>query len=157
MKKLLLCVGILSSLYGCSAKRQIQSFNEVPKEVCIMKHDAVKRPEFLAGMQDGFKARGTDVRMIKGVYVNENNMWVPHLITGTYEDCDDIVAYVANWRWDGVMYLQFANIWVLDGAYDFKSISARSTYEISGLSGLSLGKFVDSHDKAVEMVGELYN
>lgn len=110
MNKLIMLVVVLSSLVGCSAKQSFQSFNEVPDKVCIARHDAVKEPEFLEGIIDGFKKHGTKVRVIQGFYRLENNMWHPTYLTEETVGCTQVVFYVANWRWDGVMYLKYANI-----------------------------------------------
>ncbi len=156
MKKLIMLVVVLSGLVGCSAKQSHLSFEEKPKEVCIAEHSAVKNTDFINGLKDGFKNKNANVSVVQGIYNLRNNMWIGQTITDEVTDCDQVVYYVANWSWDGVMYLRFANIWTMNPSISHEIITGRSTYEISGLSGLSLTKFVDSHDKAIELVDKLY-
>lgn len=156
MKKLLLVVGVLSSLYGCS-NRSSQSFSEIPKEACVVKHEAVKYPEFLEGMKIGFSQHGTKVRIIDGAYTLKSNVWHPTWTNQDVSNCDKMVYYVANWSWDGVMYLRYANIWTEGVGSESGVLKARSTYEVTALGGLGLTKFVNSRNKAIEMVDELYS
>ncbi len=155
MKKLLLMF-VVFGLVGCSAKKSLQSFNNSPEKVCIARHDAVKDPVFLEGMVEGFKQNNTKVRVIQGFYRKENNMWHPTYLTEETVGCDQVAFYVANWKWDGVMYLKYANIWIQGLGYQSQIRTGQATYEVSGMYELGLTKFVDSKEKATELVNQMY-
>lgn len=156
MKKLLVLLVVIG-LVGCSAKQGLTTFSDAPKKVCIAKHDAVRHPSFLEGMIDGFKQNNTEVRVIQGFYRLENKIWNPTYLNDEVVGCDQVVFYVANWRWDGVMYLKYANIWINGLGFQSKTVTGQATYEVAGLYELGLTKFVDSKEKATELVNQLYN
>ena len=139
-------------LGGCaSATQQITRVEgQKPKEVCIVKHDAV-RVETLDAIQEGFKKNGIATRAISGTYELKHNTWTPRWKAEEVRGCDAIGFYVANWRWDLANYMAFANIWMTTP--DGQRKIGQATYDAMRVAGTS--KFINARDKLLELVDQM--
>lgn len=145
---MLMVVGLI----GCSPARNGQAFLDPPESVCIVKHEAVRHPLFLEGMVKGFESNGASVRVVDGTY-RKNTSESKWIADFTQKDanytCNEFIYYVANWQWDIVMYLQYANIWTSSGKF--------ASYQMTALSGYNVSqKFTGADVRAIEMVNDLY-
>ena len=139
-------------LGGCvSATQQITRVEgKKPKEVCIVRHDAV-RVETLQAIQEGLQKNGIATRPVSGTYELKQNTWNPKWNAGEIRGCDAIGFYVANWRWDLANYMAFANIWMTtpDGSRKL----GQATYDAMRVAGTS--KFINAREKLLELVDQM--
>lgn len=150
MNKLIL-VPILAViiLSGCASQQTLTKFSaDIPKNVCIAKHEAV-RVEVLDAIQEGFRNRGVATKVISATYTEKDRMWYPKANVMEAASCDAVVYYVANWHWDLATYMRFASIWVTD------SSGVRKLAATSYQAGAGLDKFIDAKKKLLSMVESL--
>ncbi len=139
-------------LGGCASATQnvTRVEGQKPKQVCIVRHDAV-RAETLEAIQEGFRKNGINTRTVSGTYEQKDRMWYPKWNTGEVGGCDAIGFYVANWRWDLANYMAFANIWMTTP--DGKRKIGQATYDAMRVAGTS--KFINARDKLLELVDQM--
>lgn len=139
-------------LGACASARQEVTRIEggSPKQVCIVKHEAV-RPEFLDALQEGFDKNGIRYRVIGGSYELRNQMWYPRWKTAEVGTCDALGFYVANWNWDLANYMSFANIWLTTP--DGKKKIGQGLYDATKVMGSS--KFINARSKVLELVDQM--
>ncbi len=139
-------------LGGCaSATQQITRIEgQKPKEVCIVRHEAVKG-ETLEAIQEGFQKNGIKTRAVSGTYEQKDRMWVPKWNPAEVRGCDAIGFYVANWRWDLANYMAFANIWMVTP--DGQRKIGQATYDAMRVAGTS--KFINARNKLIELVDQM--
>ncbi|MFZ6775302.1 Sbal_3080 family lipoprotein [Undibacterium sp. Ji83W] len=148
MKKIVLVL-FIAVLSGCASKQTLTKFSgTIPKSVCIAKHEAV-RDTVLEVLQEGFRARGIETKVISSSYVQKNSAWYPTPNPSEAANCEAIVFYVANWHWDLAMYMRFANIWVTDPTLTKRF--ADTSYQAGG----GPDKFIDARKKLLSMVESL--
>ncbi|PXX47529.1 Sbal_3080 family lipoprotein [Undibacterium pigrum] len=148
MKKigLVLSIAVLS---GCASQQTLTKFSgAIPKSVCIAKHEAV-RDTVVDVLQEGFRARGIETKVISASYVQKNNVWHPTPNSSEVANCEAVVFYVANWHWDLAMYMRFANIWITDPTLTKRFAS--TSYQ----AGAGPDKFIDARKKLLSMVEAL--
>ena len=139
-------------LGGCaSAKQQVTRVEgQKPKEVCIVRHDAV-RAETLQAIQEGFRKNGINTRTVSGTYEQKGQTWTPRWKAEEVRGCDALGFYVANWRWDLANYMAFANIWMTTP--DGKRKIGQATYDAMRVAGTS--KFINAREKLLELVDQM--
>lgn len=137
-------------LTGCAATQTITRFDSnLPESFCIAEHDAV-RDGVLQALEKGFHRHGARTTVIRGIYLQNNDLWISEIHPDEVLECDAIVFYVANWTWDISMYMHFANIWVTDR--ELTQNIAQATYQTGG----GLDKWIDAEEKIIELVDEMY-
>jgi len=139
-------------LGGCvtATQQSIPFEGQKPKEVCIVRHEAV-RPEALETIQAGFQKNGIANRIVDGTYEQKNQKWYPKWNAEEIRGCDAIGFYVANWRWDLASYMAFANIWMTTP--DGQHVIGQASYDAMRVAGTS--KFIDAADKLLELVDQM--
>ncbi len=149
IKFILICC-IASLLFGCAATQNISNFTDTkPSKICIVKHDAVKT-SFLIAMQEGFINNNIDTKIVNGEYKLKHNMYSCTIDSNEIGDCDAIAFYVANWRWDLILYMSYANIWITD--IDMKKKMAQATYQAS----FGINKFINARKKTLQLIDQMY-
>lgn len=147
---LILAAAILL-LSGCTT---LQTVNKVEagkvNTVCIAEHKEV-RESVLETIEEGLNKHGVKYRVIPGSYVIKNNLWVPTFQSDQAAGCDAVLFYVANWNWDMTMYMKFANVWM--ATPDLKTRLGGASYDARA----SLNKFINAHDKIIELVDGLFD
>jgi hypothetical protein len=118
--------------------------------VCIAEHKEV-REAVLETIEEGLNRHGVKYRVIPGSYVIKNNLWAPTFQTDQAAGCDAVLFYVANWNWDITMYMKFANVWM--ATPDLKTRLGGASYDARA----SLNKFINAHDKIIELVDALFD
>ncbi len=148
--QIILVLTALVILGGCTTLQTVQKVNRTNfNNVCIVEHTAV-REEVLAAIQEVLNSHGTKTQIVAGSYVKNNNMWYPTYQIKDVTSCDAVLFYVANWTWDIVMYMHFANIWVVSPDEKKTSLGG-ATYN----ARLSLNKFINARQKIMELTTEL--
>jgi len=117
--------------------------------VCIVENKDTGK-DVLENIQEGLTNHGVKFQVIPGTYQIENNLWVPKVQDDQVARCDSLLFYVANWNWDIVMYMRFANIWMTTP--DRSKSLGFATYDARA----SLNKFIDSRKKLLELVDGLF-
>jgi len=139
-------IAFLSLLAGCAQQQITRMEGQKPKQVCIVRHDAVK-PEVIDALQEGFTKHGISTRVVPGVYELKHRVWQPRWKVDEVKGCDALGFYVVNWHWDLVLYMRFANIWMVtpDGS---KKIG-QATYDARA------SRIINARGKIVEMVDQM--
>jgi hypothetical protein len=141
----------ITLLSGCTT---LQTVNKLEagkvNTVCIAEHKEV-RETVLETIEEGLSKHGVKYRVIPGSYVMKNNLWVPTFQIDQSAGCDAVLFYVANWNWDVTMYMKFANVWM--ATPDSKTRLGGASYDARA----SLNKFINAHDKIIELVDGLFN
>lgn len=138
-------------LTGCSIKQEVKPIAYRPQQVCIVNNTAVKEG-VLDALDEGFKNHGLTPRVIPGVYEEKFNAWYPTWQMQQAQGCDAMVLYVANWTWDLALYMYYANIWMTSS--NGTSELARAVYN-SGRGGANPAKFINGHNKIIELVNQM--
>jgi hypothetical protein len=146
-----MALGSSAFLTGCTINQQIKPLEQRPQQVCIVNNTAVKEG-VLDALNEGFENHGLTPRVIPGVYTKQFNVWHPSWQIQQTEGCDAMVLYVANWTWDLALYMYYANIWMTspDGTLEL----ARAMYD-SSHGSVSPAKFINGHDKIIELVNAM--
>ena len=140
----------MAVLAGCAAKHEVSHFQqETPKTVCIAKHNAVKEGVVTA-LEEAFAKHNVNTQVIEANYVMKHQDYQTSFSPADAKGCDAVAFYTAHWRWDLALYMAYANIWVTDVNQD--ETIAQASY----LTGNGLDKFIDAHDKIVELVDSMF-
>jgi len=133
---LVIVMGLFFS--ACSIKQKVQPINIdlEEKKVCIIENKAVKKG-FLVAYKKALEEKKYKVEVLdKNTSLNS---------------CKVSSEYTANWSWDLVVYMEFAEIKVFtDG-----KIVGEAVYDSRGGSA-TMSKFIDAETKVKELVGELF-
>lgn len=138
-------------LSGCTTLQTVNKLDTAKlHNVCIVEHKEV-REGVLDAIQETLHAHGIKTQLVPGSYALTNHQWKPTYQVKDVASCDAVLLYVANWTWDITMYMHFANIWVVTtDAMPVRLGDAR--YD----SRASLKKYINAHDKIVELTEELF-
>ncbi|MGB7540397.1 MAG: Sbal_3080 family lipoprotein, partial [Burkholderiales bacterium] len=151
MKTIYLALIMAIFLTGCTTVQQITKLDAGKvSNVCIVEHKEV-RETVLETIEEGLTRHGVKYRVIPGSYVIKDNRWIPTFQSEQASDCDAVLFYVANWTWDITMYMHFANIWMTTP--DRKMRLGNASYDARA----SLNKFINAHDKLIELVDGIFN
>lgn len=122
---------------GCAIRQDIEPATSVRGgEICIIENPDV-RANFLEVYVRELEKKGYRTRVLPA--------------KSTLFDCPQISRYTANWRWDVLLYLAFADIAVYE---DGKRVGHVVYDALQG--DANLGKFVHGESKIVELVDALY-
>jgi len=124
-------------LSGCSIVQTVTPVKEAGfDEVCIIENPAV-RSGFLEAYRHALEENGYKTRVLpKDASVN---------------DCDVTTIYVANWRWDVALYMQYAHIKVFRQGH----VAGEAVYD-STRTGARVDKFIKAEAKVQELTSELF-
>jgi hypothetical protein len=151
MKKGVLSFLVIAiTLSGCTAS---QIINDVDagrvNVVCIADNQEVKAT-VLDTIEEGLNNHGVKFDVIPGSYELKNNFWYatvqPDLVSG----CDAVLFYVTDWGWDIASYMRFANMWLVTA--DLHTRLGDASYD----ARLSLKKYVNAHERLLELVDGLF-
>jgi len=139
MGKLFLLVSICF-LASCSITQKISPVNldgVGNSEICIIENPKVTMDSFLVELQTSLINEGFGTRII-----NKD---------ASVGDCKLTCTYTANWGWDLLMYLKYAEI----NIYDQGALSGNAVYDARSGSG-NMGKFISAKSKINELVSGLF-
>ncbi|MCU7962393.1 Sbal_3080 family lipoprotein [Shewanella sp. SW32] len=142
------------ALSGCAAPvQQITRLSEKPTSICVVKHDAVKEG-VLTAITSELQFKGYKTAVIQGRYTQRHNVWQPQWLINEAKtaQCDALMFYVANWRWDLASYMAFANIWMTD--INGQKNIGQATYDSTN-SAFSTSKFINADAKIRELINQL--
>lgn len=101
MKNPTLALILALSITGCAIERHVQPIAAGTQlsPLCIEENPKVLMDGFLPELREQVESKGISTK----VYTAQSR--IP-------DDCSAIAGYTANWRWDFVMWLTYANITV---------------------------------------------
>lgn len=68
--------------------------------------------------------------------------------------CSYVLKYTANWSWDLAVYLEFADVWILDVTGKYPREVARATYD-ARYGGLRIDKLGQTKTKLERLIDQL--
>jgi hypothetical protein len=142
------------ALSGCATpSQQVTHLTEKPASICVVRHDAVKIG-VLTAITSELQSKGYKATAIQGSYTMQHNLWQPQWIIADSDaaQCDALLFYVANWRWDLATYMAFANIWMTD--ISGQKTIGQATYDASR-SSFTTSKFINADSKIRELTNQL--
>ncbi|MEM2159327.1 MAG: Sbal_3080 family lipoprotein [Candidatus Nitrosotenuis sp.] len=119
-------------LSGCSISTTVKPLTKQINEICIEKNDDILMDDFLPTIE----------RTLDEIKIS-------HKIDS---NCDDVLKYTANWRWDLAMYLYYADFAIYEGQ---KKI-AHAEYDAT-MGGARLDKFGTTENKIKPIIKKLFN
>lgn len=124
-------------LFGCSISQQVDPVARIEtRNICIIENPDV-REGFIEVYRSALGSKGFQTKML--------TKWA------LPDDCPVTSSYTANWRWDVLLYMAFADITVYsDGAR-----VGRAVYDSLGGSG-NPAKFINADHKIRELVELLF-
>lgn len=136
MQKIFLVMAVVVGLAACTITQNVESAKlSQGSQLCIIENSKVK-----AGFLKEYQAV-LDDKKIPYQVVSESS--VP-------SSCEWTSTYVARWRWDLALYMEYAEIKVFYKG----SLSGQATYDASRGGG-SMSKFIDAEPKIRELVDQL--
>lgn len=128
---------LAATLVGCTITTKIDPIPaEGIRSVCIRENQEVWSKEFLPALVKQLEQRAIATKVIAD---------------GTSaSDCRHYLEYVANWSWDLVVYLVYADIRI----YDEHQLIGRATYDARG-GYERLDKFGRTETKLAEIMAQL--
>ncbi|MGE3538318.1 MAG: Sbal_3080 family lipoprotein [Candidatus Tectimicrobiota bacterium] len=124
-------------LTGCAIHQRIDPVTRMDtSELCIIDNPDV-RSGFLEAYRSALSAKGYQTKVLDK--------------SASVHDCPITSTYTANWRWDMLMYMAFAQITVYANG---KKIGD-ALYDSLGGSG-NMGKFISAETKIRELVDQLF-
>lgn len=139
MKRLVLLLLVLA-VAACSIKQEIKPLKLADlsaKEICIRDNPEV-RPGFIEAYRSRLEAKGFKVTILGR--------------EAPVSSCPLTSTYTANWRWDLLLYLAYAEILV----YRDGQVVGRALYDSLGGGGRIIDKFVNATTKINELVDQLF-
>jgi hypothetical protein len=122
---------------GCSISQQVDPVPRLEtRNICIIENPDV-REGFLQVYRSALDSKGFQTKMLKE--------------SALPDDCPVTSKYTANWRWDLLLYLAFADITV----YANGSKVGRALYD-SLAGGGNFAKFINAENKIRELVDLLF-
>ncbi len=136
--KLIAGLGLLLGLSGCSITQNVQPVADNDIERICVEHN----PDVL---MDGFEPAVCELIEEQGVYTEVYRGERP-------VGCSHYLEYTANWRWDMVMYLSYADLKV----FGQDGIEGRATYDARNGGG-RMDKFGPTRTKIAPLIDELFS
>jgi len=134
--KALALLAAVSVLGACSIQRHVQSVDtdDKIKHVCIQNAPATKMSAYQPMLQRLIQNRGITTEIYNGAKPDH---------------CEYHLTYVANWSWDGAMYLRYNNIDVYRNNRNIGKVEYKA-----GL--MSLAKWGKTESKVAPLVAQLF-
>ncbi len=136
MKKHTLLLCLLSLGSGCSINQRIDPVPEKLSTLCVEKNDDIFMSDYLGTLEKELASLNVPTKTIAA---SESSK------------CQDVLRYKANWKWDIVMFLQYANFSVFKG----DNRIGYGEYNAAG-GGLNLSKFGSTEEKIRPILAELF-
>lgn len=135
MKKVLGFACVVPFLAACSS---IQNVDPTPsyagETLCIVENTDV-RESFLVAYRKAVETKGLPVKMLPA--------------GASLDSCALVSTYSANWSWDLLMYMRYAQISI----YREGRLSGQATYDAHTAV---FSKFINAQQKINELVGQLF-
>lgn len=131
MKAILIASLVALALSACATRQVNPVYMQEEKRVCIIENPRVLH-DFLGAYRRTLEGRGFQVEVFPE--------------TANASVCPVTTMYTANWRWDMVLYLAYAELRV----YKDGKPAGRAIHNARG------SRFITAEGKIQEMVDELY-
>jgi hypothetical protein len=140
MRRLLVLFPLLGLLSACSIVQEVKpvAMTSLPvREICVVENPDV-REGFLEAYRQALEGKGLTVKLLKaGAGVTQ---------------CPLTSTYTANWRWDLVMYMAFAEMTI----YQDGRPVGKALYDSLMGGGRIDKKFINAEEKIRELVNQLF-
>ena len=124
-------------LFGCSISQQVDPVPRMETQnICIIENPDV-RVGFIEAYRSALDSKGFQTKML--------------MKSSLPDDCPVTSTYTANWRWDLLFYMAFADITVYTNGLRV----GRAVYDSLGGSG-NPAKFINAENKIRELVDLLF-
>ncbi|WP_445936910.1 Sbal_3080 family lipoprotein [Pseudomonas sp.] len=134
MKKIVGVACVLPFLAACSSVQKIDPAKSYTGETLCIVENADVRESFLAVYSKAVEAKGLQVKVLPA--------------GASLGSCEAVSTYTANWNWDLLMYMRYAQISI----YREGSLSGQATYDAHTAV---FSKFINAEEKINELVGQL--
>lgn len=136
MKRNMSLLFFLTLLSGCSISTTVKPVQQQISKLCIKNNPSLFMEGFLPEIKKQIEQKE-----------------IPTQVVDKYEknNCPQILEYTANWRWDIVMYLYYAELKV----YEDNQLLGLAVYDAKW-GGARLDKFGTTSGKVEPLINELF-